>query len=39
MVFFLGVPHSAFANPLASADELPRESIEVLTLVSYDNIN
>lgn len=33
--FDQGVPHSSFPNPLAGADELPRESIEVRTLVSY----
>ena len=31
----LGVPHSSFPNPLAKEGELPRESIEVRTLVSY----
>ncbi|KAL8791342.1 MAG: hypothetical protein Q9195_005961 [Heterodermia aff. obscurata] len=31
-----GVPHSSFPNPMAKEGELPRESIEVRTLVSYD---
>lgn len=34
-----GVPHSSFANPLAGPDELPRESIEVRTLVSYGDVD
>jgi len=29
-------PHTAFKNPLATGDELPRQSIEVRTLVFYD---
>ena len=33
-----GVPHSSFPNPLAGGDELPRESIEVRTIVSYSNV-
>ena len=32
---FPGVPHTAFLNPFAGADELPRESIELRTLVCY----
>lgn len=31
-----GVPHCAFFNPLAPADEAPRESIEGRALVYYD---
>ena len=33
-----GVPHTSFANPLAGPDELPRESIEVRTLVSWGDV-
>jgi len=29
-------PHTAFKNPLAKEDDLPRQSIEVRTLVFYD---
>ncbi|EED21630.1 hypothetical protein TSTA_088660 [Talaromyces stipitatus ATCC 10500] len=31
-----GVPHTAFSNPLARPNDPPRESIEVRTLVYYD---
>ncbi len=34
-----GVPHSSFPNPLAGKDGLPRESIEVRTIVSYGDID
>ena len=36
---FPGVPHTAFLNPFAGADELPRESIELRTLVCYGGID
>ena len=33
-----GVPHSAFPNPLAGEDELPRESIEARFLVTFGDL-
>jgi hypothetical protein len=33
----LGVPHTSFPNSLASADDLPRESIEVRAFVYYED--
>jgi len=33
------VPHTSFENPLASADALPRRSIEVRTLAFFDEDN
>lgn len=39
LIHSLGVPHTSFPNPMASADELPRESIEVRTLVSYGDVD
>ncbi|KAL8639104.1 MAG: hypothetical protein Q9228_003819 [Teloschistes exilis] len=35
----VGVPHTSFLNPKAGKDELPRESIEVRTLVSYGDVD
>ncbi|KAI4250069.1 MAG: hypothetical protein L6R40_000241 [Gallowayella cf. fulva] len=35
----LGVPHTSFPNPKAGPNELPRESIEVRTLVSYGDVD
>ena len=32
----LGVPHTSFPNPLSSDSDQPRESIEVRTIVYYD---
>lgn len=32
------VPHSSFPNPLAGGEELPRESIEVRTIVSHGKV-
>ena len=37
MEFSAGVPHSSFPHPLASATDLPRESIEVRALVYYED--